>query len=103
MTAATLRFSGVQAESSTVHRSDLTVWLSRQALTEWLGDPAEAFEIPTALLKGAQLVEHPRGAPGCIALIATLHGRYVRWVIPAPDAAAIGSIRQWVDALGGSR
>ncbi|MEI7478938.1 MAG: hypothetical protein WCK25_01390, partial [Actinomycetes bacterium] len=100
---ATLRFSGVRAESSTVHRHHLTLWLSPSALTEWVGDPVEAFEIPAASLFGAELVEYPKGASGCVALVGTLHGRYVRWMIPTTNAAEIGALRAWVEALRGSR
>jgi hypothetical protein len=103
MSTATLRFSGVRAESSTVHRHYLTLWLSPSALTEWVGDPVEAFEIPAATLVGAELVEHPKGASGSVALVATLHGRYVRWMIPTTNADEIDALRAWVEARGGSR
>ncbi len=99
MTVSALRFDGVTAESSTLHRTNLTIWLSPSALTEWSGDPVEAFEIPRSMLRTATVVERPRGHAGAVALTATLHGRYVRWLIRGATAESITALKAWVAQL----
>jgi len=99
MTKAALRFEQVTAESAKLRRSPLTIWLSPSALTEWSENPVEAFEIPRSQLRGASLVRQPRGHKGCAALVATLHGRYVRWLIPVRGPQDLEQLDAWVESL----
>jgi hypothetical protein len=94
--SAAIAFHDVVAESATSKRVGLTVWLSATALTEWVGDPVEAFEIPRSMLRGAQVIDHPRGANNCAALVATLHGRYARWLIPLASDEQRRALHAWV-------
>ena len=95
---ATRRFDDVTVESATTVRHGITVWLSAAALTEWSKQPTEAFEIPRLMLSGAEVIDGPRGHRGAVALVATLHGRYVRWLFNKGDRDVAEALSAWVNA-----
>ena len=94
----TRRFENVTVESAISVRRGVTVWLSAAALTEWSEYPTEAFEISRSMLRGAEIIPRPRGHREAVALVATLHGRYVRWLFNNSDADVLEVLSAWVNA-----